>query len=336
MKITFFGQLEAFRATMVCGTVIGAAEVLNLSQPAVSRAIARLEKNLNVALFDRRKGRLIATPEAHVLFDQVARSFVEIDRLRDVAAEICRARTGTLHIATSPSVGAYFLPRVASLFKRDHPDVRMTLEVQTSLKIEDQVFTQAIDFGIAEFPFRREGLQSETFCVKSQYLIARSEHRLAAAPQASPHDLVGEEVVTLMPGQIGRNNMDNIFRLAGVELIRTIETQNYQVILELVADGTGIGIVDPFTASVALERGLSVVPFSPPIPFRLELLHPEHRALSRPAKSFLTLLRRERTTLLDGLPTARVGELPTTSSGRASFPIPEQPIEQENERGHGD
>src|SRR5690349_18827847 len=72
----FIRQLEAFRATMQAGTVSGAAVLLGVSQPAASRLLGRLEKELNLTLFDRTKGRLAPTPEAQILYDQVERTFV--------------------------------------------------------------------------------------------------------------------------------------------------------------------------------------------------------------------------------------------------------------------
>lgn len=84
----FIRQLEAFRATMLAGTISGAAVLLGVSQPAVSRLIARLEKELKLTLFDRTKGRLGPTVEAQILYDQIERTFVSVEKIRAVAADI--------------------------------------------------------------------------------------------------------------------------------------------------------------------------------------------------------------------------------------------------------
>src|SRR5579859_3588444 len=160
----FIRQLEAFRATMQAGTVSGAAVLLGVSQPAASRLLGRLEKELKLTLFDRSKGRLVPTPEAQILYDQVERTFVSADKIREVAAEISTAQAGHLHVAALPAIGLGFLPAVIEEFNRAHPQVTITLEVNLSARVEESVAAQHVDLGIGQFPFRRTGIESEVFC----------------------------------------------------------------------------------------------------------------------------------------------------------------------------
>jgi len=83
-----FRQLEAFREVMRCGTVSRAAEIMGITQPAVSRSIAELEAAVDFPLFDRVKGRLVVTPEGQSFFRDVDASFVGLDRLRAAAADV--------------------------------------------------------------------------------------------------------------------------------------------------------------------------------------------------------------------------------------------------------
>ena len=77
-----FRQLEAFHAVMISGSASRAAELLQVTQPAVSRAVAELEAAVGFGLFDRVRGRLVPTPEGQTFFAAVSRSFVGLDRLR--------------------------------------------------------------------------------------------------------------------------------------------------------------------------------------------------------------------------------------------------------------
>jgi DNA-binding transcriptional LysR family regulator len=78
-------QIEAFRALMLAGTTTAAAEVMRVTQPAVSRLLADLQAALKLTLFDRRGTRLVPTSEALALYDEVQRSFVGLDRIAAVA-----------------------------------------------------------------------------------------------------------------------------------------------------------------------------------------------------------------------------------------------------------
>lgn len=294
----FVRQLEAFRATMLAGTVSGAAVLLGVSQPAVSRLIGRLEKELNLTLFDRSSGRLAPTAEAQILYDQVERTFVSVDKIREVAAAIGTAQAGHLHVAAMPAVGLGFLPAVIEEFHRAHPEVTVTTEINISVRVEESVAAQHVDLGIGAYPFRRTGLETELFCNAPQYLAVPAGHDLAARSQAKPADLEGVPFISLTRDQIDRHNLDRVFERSGVKRRIIAETQVNAVVCDLVARGMGVGLVDPFTAVDFAGRGIVAVPFRPRVDFRAGILYPTHRPLSRVARAFLAILRKRRNELL--------------------------------------
>jgi len=298
----FVRQLEAFRATMLAGTVSGAAVLLGVSQPAVSRLIGRLEKELNLTLFDRSTGRLAPTAEAQILYDQVERTFVSVDKIREVAAAIGTAQAGHLHVSALPAIGLGFLPAVIQDFHRTHPQVTVTAEINISVRVEESVAAQHVDLGIGAYPFRRTGLETEVFCNAPEYLAVPVGHPLASRPQVKPSDLQDMPFISLTRGQIDRHNLDRVFERAGVARRIVVETQMNAVLCDLVARGIGVGLVDPFTAADFVGRGIVAVPFRPRVDFRVGILYPTHRPLSRVARAFLAILRKRRNDLLRTAP----------------------------------
>ena len=95
-------QIEVFRAVMEAGTVTGAATRLHVSQPAVSKQLRALEEDLGFAVFDRAHGRLIATAEAHALYDQAERVFTGVDQLQRFGRDLNEAKHGHLVVAALP------------------------------------------------------------------------------------------------------------------------------------------------------------------------------------------------------------------------------------------
>ena len=294
----FIRQLEAFRATMQAGTVSGAAVLLGVSQPAASRLLGRLEKELNLTLFDRTKGRLAPTPEAQILYDQVERTFVSADKIREVAADIGTAQAGHLHVAALPAIGLGFLPAVIEEFNRAHPQVTIVLEVNLSARVEESVAAQHVDLGIGQFPFRRTGIESEVFCSAPQYLVVPEGHPLAGRAYVRPADVREFPFIALARDQVGWHVIDRVFDRAGIQPKVLAETQVNAVICDLVRRGLGVGVVDAFTAADFAGRGIVALPFRPRIEFRLGILYPTHRPLSRVARAFLAVLRRRRSELL--------------------------------------
>jgi len=103
-------QLEAFRATMHAGTVVAAAGLLNVTQPAVSRLVAELERRIGFALFERRGRRLSPTAEAQQLYREIERLQLGVERVAQVAADIKLQRAGAVRLAVLPALAQWFAP----------------------------------------------------------------------------------------------------------------------------------------------------------------------------------------------------------------------------------
>jgi DNA-binding transcriptional LysR family regulator len=317
-------QLEAFRATMLAGTVSGAASLMGLSQPAISRLLSQLEASLKLALFDRSKGRLMPTPEAHLLYEEVERTFVSVEKIRELARDIRDARAGQLRIAVLPALALSFLPDAIARFNATHPKIFISLTIEASVKVEEWVAAQQVDFGIAEFPFFRAGIEVEDFCRSELVLVVPIGHRLASAPQGvvTAADLRDENLVSLSPSTTGRHLADRAFERLGVRCSIVAEARYSAAICGLIERGLGIGLVDPFTASDFVRRErLVALRFQPAIEFRLGLLIPAHRPMSVVAREFLKDLGAIRNLVLREMPpvlapaTPREGKRAVASSG---------------------
>ena len=284
-------QLEAFRALMIAGTAKGAARLLGISQPAVSKLIEQSEKNLNLTLFDRSRGRLTPTPEARLLVEEVERTFIAVDRVHEFASDIKAANAGSLAIAVLPALGLGLLPKAVARFHRAHAATRISISIQTSAKIEEWASAQQIDFGIAEFPFARLGLEIEDFCRVELVLGVPALHPLAKRRIVKAEDLANSAFISLTRSTVGRHMIDQVFVQAQVERKMILEAQFAAVIASMIAQGLGIGFIDPFTATDFRDKGVVALRFEPKIEFHVGILHPAHRPMSRVAREFLAVLR---------------------------------------------
>src|SRR4051812_44091161 len=122
-----FKQLDAFRSVMTSGSASQAADLLQVSQPAISRSIQDLETDLGFALFDRVRGRLVPTAEAKLFFRDVDASFIGRGRLRASAARIRDFGSGEIRIACLSALGLSLVPHALKLFLDSHPSIAVTL-----------------------------------------------------------------------------------------------------------------------------------------------------------------------------------------------------------------
>jgi DNA-binding transcriptional LysR family regulator len=107
-------QIEVFRAVMTTGSTTNAARLLHVSQPGISRLLRHFELQLGVALFERRNGRLVATPEAHTLHAEVEKVYLGVHHLQDVAAHLRFGEHATLRVVASANTGLQLVPRTAA------------------------------------------------------------------------------------------------------------------------------------------------------------------------------------------------------------------------------
>ena len=296
-------QLEAFRAVMITGSTVGAAQLLRISQPAISRLLSQLEATLQLTLFDRTSGRLAPTAEATLLSSEVERTFASVDKIREIARDIRMADSGELSIASFPLLAMGFLPSAIAAFSMMHPRTRISLSVQMSPRVAELVASQQIDFGFGELPYQaqsfdRPGVETELFASTDHLLAVPVGHRLAGLKRATPEDIAGERFISLTRSTVGRMTVDRLFEQAGVERDLLIETQITALVADFVAKGLGVGLIDPFTARDFEGSGLVAIPFAPSVEMRIALMHPTHRPLTRIASEFMTFLRRRKRELL--------------------------------------
>jgi molybdenum-dependent DNA-binding transcriptional regulator ModE len=105
-------QIEVFHAIYTSGSMTNAARLLNVSQPSVSKVLAHAEQQLGYLLFDRVKGKLVATPEADRLFGLVSNVYEHVEQLRHVAENLRASDVGKVRIAASPHNHWLYISRI--------------------------------------------------------------------------------------------------------------------------------------------------------------------------------------------------------------------------------
>lgn len=248
--------LNAFRQTVLSGSVTDAASALGRTQPAVSRLLKELEADVGFALFQRVKGRLVLTPEGRYFFDELQRSFVGFERVTTVAAEIRQGRHGSLRIAAMPAAAASFLPDALAAFARTCPGTSLELRVHSSVEVARLVQAQECDLGIIEGSLappalvvtRRHSLR----CV----VVAPPKSPLRRKRTITLQDFHGQPFVSLSAERsaLGAQFAAALVR-AGIEPQTTASTQLTASVSALVLKGLGIGIVDEPTAVMHVAHG---------------------------------------------------------------------------------
>ncbi|MHA7777340.1 LysR substrate-binding domain-containing protein [Roseibium sp. M-1] len=289
-------QLEAFNAVMISGSTVRAAELMRVTQPAVSRLIAELEQAVRFPLFDRVRGRLVPTPEGRLFFREVEQNFRGMDRLRAAAANIRDFGTGSLRVASLSAAGVSLVPAAVRAFRARHPDVRITLHITWSAAIRNGVADGRYDIGIAADEIERTGVDSQVFGNYPGVIAMPSDHPLVCHDEITPALLKDCPIVGLAPEDQARHRFDTAMKRAGVTPRYIIETPNAATVCALVLTGDAVGFVNPLVVRQFLQDGLVLRPFSPAVPFRTYMLFPPNSQKSRLVKDFVGELMKLRNT----------------------------------------
>lgn len=284
-------QISAFHAVMVAGTVTHAAERLNISQPAVSRLIAELERSTQLKLFIRRKGgRLQPTMEAETFFREVEHSFTGLEKLKQAALDIRNFGTGYVRIACLPALAMGFIPKVVKRFCAAYPNVSVSLQTRSSSTVRHWVVGQQVDFGLATPVGKVSGARGELFARTAGVCVMPKGHPLADKRVIEPRDLEGQPFISLALEDRTRFRVDRVFESAGVKRQMFVETQYAATICGMILEGMGVSIVSRFTAHDFEDRGIVARPFSPSIPIEYMMYMPDHRPVSRLTEAFVRIM----------------------------------------------
>jgi DNA-binding transcriptional LysR family regulator len=284
-------QVEVFRSVMLAGSVVGAARLLNVTQPGVSRTLALLELRLGYPLFERRGRRLVPTAEAEALYREVEHSYLGIDRIAQVAADLRFQRAGALRVGTLPALAQWLVPQAIARFCSARPNVSVFVQSLPSRQIATLVSTRQFDVGIIELPLAVPAIRTEPLPDVPTVAVLPAAHPLARKRRISMKDLAAERLVLLSPHSYVRYQIDDAFTTAGVTPQVVIETPTSPIACALVAAGAGIALASRWTAEPFAGQAVAVRPLKEGLYSRFALVFPEAVPISSLARSFADQLR---------------------------------------------
>lgn len=279
-------QIEVFHAIYTGGSMTNAAAMLNVSQPSVSKVLAHAEQQLGYRLFDRVKGKLIPTPEAHQLIRHVRKVYKDVDHLRQLSRNLKAASAGRIRVASTPAFGLEILPRAIASFRESHEDVLFEIETLHLEEIRDALLESRIDVGLTFDPMERPGIRRRRLARARFFVLAPDESMFGNRTELSIDDLRDRPFIALNNrGPLGQT-LAEYFAASHIVPSVVAWTETYHIAKALVAAGAGVTIADEITARSAIGSNVVVLPLEPPVQFDISLLHLADTPLSIATKRF--------------------------------------------------
>lgn len=283
-------QIEVFRAVMVTGSISGAARLLSVSQPAISRLLAYTEDRLGMKLFERVKGRVQPTPEARRLFAEVDQVHQGVLRVNNLAQELRERGTGGMHIVASPSVGQAIVPEAIRHFRRQFPDVRVEFEILTLQELITRVGANRVDLALSVLPVDEPTMADSVIMNGGLRVIFRRGHELGKLKEITPEDLVPYSLIGYGPQTPYGMHIERALSESGAVLRFDTIVRFTPVACSLVQAGAGVGLVDEFVIRGGTWPEIESRPFVPHTKMQVHLVTSRLEPLSRVAQAFKKIL----------------------------------------------
>ncbi len=293
-------QIEVIRAIMVTGTVGGAARLLNVSSPGISRVMKHAESTLGLKLFSRRHGRYAPSPEARDIFAQVNAVYDKVGDLQYVIRRLSQGVDSELRIGSVPSISNAMVPRAIEGVRWLFPNLLIDIDV---LKLEEALDYLLLGKGEAvamSSRFDHPMLTFEPLAKGRLACIVPAGHPLARRNRISAADIVRHPLIGIDPNDPYGRIMAGIFARLGLSYQVSIKARFGTVVCALVSRGLGIAVIDQFTLAGANWPGLVVLPIIEPTDFETYVAFRRDAILSGYCEQFIGLLRGEMAALRKG------------------------------------
>ena len=284
-----FQQIQAFKAVMESGTTTRAAQVLNTTQPSISRRLGELRQATGLELFDLHNGRLRPTREGQQLYRSVRQHFEGLEQIETAARVLRKSGTGVLRIGSTPTLAAGLLPRVVAPFMQQHPGIYINLQTHGTPQLKEYLSQGLLDFVLTTGHIEHSDLVTVSLLRSRAVCLLHRDHPLARRRVIKADQLRAQRLILL------DENDDIMIAMRGRIPLHpghddvAVETNSSLTICARGAAGVGVGVVNPVVANAFADQ-LVARRLDPVIPVEVTLMRSAALAPSMLASRFENLL----------------------------------------------
>ena len=276
---------------MLTGTTVAASQMLNTTQPSISRLISQIQNSSGLDLFKNDRGRLKLTQEGNHLFNTIQLNFKGLDHIEQAISSLKSSGQGVFRIACTPSLAQSIIPTTIKQFSKSHPNTHFNIHALSSHNIREGLRQGYYDIAVTnsdnlfdtkEFKIKQIH-QSEAVC------IFKKGHKFSKLKYVSIDNLGSEPRICLPSNDQLEIELANLLQQKKIVPVSPIETNYSSTICTFVSKGIGYGIINPYMASV-FSNQLLIRPFLPQIIVNTFAIFSRFSPVSEFSEKFLTVL----------------------------------------------
>ena len=276
--MTDLRRLQYFVAVAQERNFTRAAERLHVAQPALSRQVRLLERELGVELLHRTTHEFELTEAGEFLLGRGPAVLSAADELWRSVRTYGTGERGQVVVAYGASASYETAPRLLQALAESHPGIAMTTAVKSVDEIVAGLRQGSVDLGLVRCPPKTAGLDARRVRMERQGVLLRRDHRLVSSSTLGVADLA-DETLLLHPRDGNPGHYDavvGLFREHGLEPRVQLRALSFDLAYTPVLQGGAITIIGESSVSLGLPEELCWLPLSPPVSFEVSLLVRSH------------------------------------------------------------
>ncbi|HEX7605823.1 MAG TPA: LysR substrate-binding domain-containing protein, partial [Usitatibacter sp.] len=245
-----------------------AAQKCFVTQPTLSLALAKLEDELAVKLFERNKSEVLVTLRGEAIIEQARRVLDEVGKIQGLARGGQDQLAGALRIGAIPTIGPYLLPELIPILHKRAPAMPLVIEENLTGNLAPMLREGELDVVIIALPFALPGVETRVVYEEPFSVVVPEGHRWQARKGVKPSELSEENLLVLNNGHCFRDQvLEACPGQSNTALPEGRAGSSLETIRNMVASGLGVSVL-PSSALTAryASKMLKVVPFSSPVP----------------------------------------------------------------------
>lgn len=234
-------HMKIFLQVYASESITKAAEVLHMTQPAVTRAIQEMERHYGVCLFERINHRLSRTAVGEEFYAHALHLVEAFDRMEEELRDW--DEIGRIRIGSTNTLGCFFLPDLLRQFHEQSPKLKVLSSVTNADALQTGLINNQYDMALIEGTVSMPGLCARPFARDRLMLVLPPGHELAKKEKILPSDVAGYPLLLREKGSTTRSLLEHFFSLHHMELTPVLESCNPQAIIQGIRCGLGISFL---------------------------------------------------------------------------------------------
>jgi LysR family transcriptional regulator, low CO2-responsive transcriptional regulator len=281
-------QLHTFLEIVRLKSFSKAAQTCYRTQPAISAQVRQLEQELNTTLFERFGTKISLTVAGRIFAEHAEQILALRRRAQDAINELEKVPRGELLIAANEATCIYVLPSVFAEFKKQFPNVQLSVDRSYGTRVVQAVLDNQADFGFTQLPVQERKLEVAKIYSDEIKLLVPGGHRLASYEQVGPKDMLGEQLLLPKTGTT-RARLNSWLEPVMEEINLYMELDSTEMIKRFVMANLGVSFLAASHCREEQEQGrlVSIALGPEPMIRRVGLIYRRDKSLSKAGLGFI-------------------------------------------------